>query len=210
MAEATTCSLEYGKKKKSKGGILHARKKDPTVAMDPPETVDFQGQALQLETKILESRTNYNSLHTLLGDMHGNDGVEEKKIIAAVTLYRVFCKLMAQGNLSKHPQISSPEATISRWLNERLQDYESELLLWLRDANVMTQRTALTVIIRLAKEKAFHLDLTEEEIWQKGVFGKLVKTLFEEKIAQEVRAEFVENYVQRYDDVRFYTFACLG
>ena len=211
MAKTTTSNQEpgTGRKRKRIGETCHAQLKPREIVQ--PAQVDFQGRALQLEEKILASRTNYNDIHTLLGYLQSN-GVseEEEMIIAAVTLCRVFCKLMARGNLSKTQEASSNEATIVHWLKERLQDYEQALLRMLRNANAVTQSTALTMILRLFKEQALNLDLSEKAVWQNGVFGHLIRTLVEEEVVEETRLEFVEKYVEGHEDVRYYTFACLG
>lgn len=210
MARVTTSGLDLGKKRKRSDETSYALKKKRTVALNPPQEVDFQDQTLQLEEKILESRTNYNSIHTLLGHLRENDEAQNKDIIATVALCRIFCRLMAGGYLSKQRESSSDEATIVQWLRDRLQDYEQALLRMLRNKIVGKQSTALTVAVRLVKEKASLLDQSDDAVWQNGLFGLIVQTLVEEEVAEETRAEFVEKYVKEYDDVRYYTFACLA
>ena len=175
-----------------------------------PEEVDFQEQALQLEDKILQSRTNYNSIHTLLAYVQKKDGAETESIIAAVALCRVFCRLMARGSFSKLRENSGNEVTIMQWLRERLHDYEQGLLRMLRTKNTGTQSTTLTVLMRLVKEKASHSNQSEDAVWQGGLFGQLVQTLIEEEVTEETRTAFVQKYVEEYEDVRFHTFACLA
>ena len=175
-----------------------------------PEEVDFQDQALQLEDKILQSRTNYNSIHTLLAYVQQNDGAEMERIIAAVALCRVFCRLMARGSFSKLRENSGNEFTIMQWLRERLHDYEQCLLRMLRTKNTGTQSTTLTVLMRLVKEKASHSNQSEDAVWQGGLFGQLVQTVIQEEVAEETRIAFVQKYVEEYEDVRFHTFACLA
>ena len=210
MARDTITGLESGKKRGQKDDISHAWKRSRTVGTVSPEEVDFQDQALQLEDKILESRTNYNSIHTLIEYMKQNDEAETERIIAAVALCRVFCRLMAGGRLSKLRESSGNEVTIMQWLRERLNDYEQALLRMLRINNTGTQSTTLTVLMRLVKEKVSHLNRSEDGLWQDGLFGQLVQTLIEEEVAEETRTEFVQKYVEEYQDVRFYTFACLA
>lgn len=210
MARATRSGLEPGKKRKRKDEIPHASKKSRTAAVDSPQEVDFKNQALQLEEKILESRTNFNSIHTLLKYLQNDDGVEDEDIIAAVALYRVFSRLMARGDLNKPRERSGNEATIVQWLKERMYDYERGLFRMLKNVNIGKQSTALTLIMRLVKEKVSHLNRSEDAIWQNDLFGQLVQTLIEEQVAEETRAEFVETYIENYDDIRYYTFACLG
>ena len=212
MATNTASSLEPRKRRRRKdeNNSGSAQKKRGTVAAVSPEEVDFQDQALQLEEKILESRTNYNSIQTLLEHFQHNDVAEKQKIIAAVALCRVFCRLMAGGSLSKLREGHGNEVTITQWLRQRLQNYEQGLLRMLRTENIGTQSIALNILMRLVKEKASHLNQSKDDVWLNGLFGQLVQTLVEEEITQETRSEFVEKYVKEYEDVRFYTFACLA
>ena len=210
MAGDTTRRLKPGEKRVRKDEAFHARKKSRTAPTVLPGKVDFQDEALQLEEKILESRTNYNSIHTLLEYLQREDGVEQERVIAAVALCRVFCRLMARGSLGKLQEGSGNEVTIMQWLRERLHDYEQELLRVLRSQEFGAQSTALTVLMRLVKEKASHLNQSVDTSWQDGLFGQLVRTFIEDEIAEETRTEFVDKYVAKYEDVRFYTFACLA
>lgn len=210
MAENTTSRSEPRKKRKRKDETSHAIKKSRKVAVASPGAADFQAQALQLEEEILESRTNYNSIHTLLEYLQQSSRAENEKIIVAVALFRVFCRLMAGGNLAKRRESSGNEATIVEWLRERLQDYEQGLLRMLKNDNIGTQSTALTLVVRLVKADASYLNQSEDAISQDSLFGQLVRTLIEEGVADEIRAEFVDKYVNNYDDVRYYTFASLA
>ena len=210
MAKNTASSLEPKKKRRRKDENNSAQKKCRTMAAVSPKEVDFQDQALQLEEMILESRTNYNSIHTLLEHLQHNDVAEKERTIAAVALCRVFCRLMARGSLSKLREGPGNEVTITQWLRQRLQEYEQGLLRMLRTENIGTQSIALTVLVRLVREKASHLNQSKDDVWLNGLFGQLVQTLIEEEVTEETRFEFVEKYVEEYEDVRFYTFACLA
>lgn len=210
MARATTSGLQLGRKRKREDEVSRASKKSRTAVVDSPQEVDFQDQALQLEEEILESRTNYNNIHTLLEYLQESGGAEGDDIVAAVALCRVFCRLMAAGNMVKLRESHENEATIVQWLKERLEDYEQGLLQMLRNENISKQSTALTIIVRLVKEKASHLIQSEDAVWQNGLFGKLVQVLIKEEVATDTRTEFAEKYVEKYGDVRYYTFACLA
>ena len=210
MVRESISSLETGEKRRRKDGIHHARKKSRTVATVSHENIELQDEALQLEERILESRTNYNSIHTLLKCLQQEDEPKNEKTIATVALCRIFCKLMARGSLSKLHESSSNDFIIMQWLKERLHDYEQGLLRMLKSNNIGTQSIALTVLMRLLKDEASHLNQSAEILWQEGIFWQLVQTLIEEQVVEEVRTEFVERYVVKYEDVRYYTFACLA
>lgn len=210
MALATARGLQHGRKRKREDGLSRASKKSRTAVVDSPHKVDFQDQALQLEEEIFESRKNYNKIHTLLKHLKGTDGVDGDDVVAAVALCRVFCRLMAAGNLGKLRESYGNDVTIVQWLKERLQDYEQGLLQMLGNEDNNKQSIALNIIVRLVKEKALHMNQSEDAFWQKGLFRKLVQTLIKGEVAAETITEFVEKYVERYGDVRYYTFACLA
>lgn len=210
MVRENTSNLEPGKKRRREDGILHARKKSRTAATVSYENVEFQDEALRLEEKILESRTNYNSIYTLLKYLQQEYELKNEKTIAAVALCRIFCKLMARGSLSKLQESSSNEFMIMRWLRQRLRDYEQGLLRMLKSKSIGTQSIALTLLMRLLKAEASHLNQSADTLWHEGIFWQLVQTLIEEEVVEEIRTEFVERYVLMYEDVRYHTFACLA
>ena len=209
MVRGSTSTLEIGEKRRRKDGVLHARKKSRTVAAVSHENIELQDEALQLEENILESQTNYNSIHTLLKYLQQEDELKNEKTIAAVALCRIFCKLMARGSLSKLHESSSNEVMIKQWLRERLHDYEQGTLRMLKSRNNGTQSIALIVLMRSLKAEASHLNQSAAILRQQGILWQLVHTIIEEEVVEEVRTEFVERYV-KYEDVRYYTFACLA
>lgn len=205
-----TNGSDTAKKRKRKDAPLESSKRKRVASKGSSEESDLQDEILSLEEKILESRSNYNSINTLLDYLGSSDHDSEKSVLAAVALCRVFCRLMAGGSLNRHRENAGNENTIAQWLEERLQDYENKLLTMLKEPDVGRQGTALTLLLRLVKEEAVHLKHLKESVWRDGIFGKLVHTLVEEEVVEETRAEFVEKYVEKYDDVRYYTFALLG
>ena len=205
-----TNGLDPTKKRKRKDAPSESSKRRRAASEESSEESDLQAGVLSLEEKILESRNNYNSIHTLLDYLRSSDHGSEKNVLAAVALCRVFCRLMAGGNLNKHREKAGNENTIAQWLGERLQDYETGLLKMLKEPDVERQSTALTLLMRLVKEEAAHLNNPKESVWRDGIFGKLVQNLLEGEVVEETRAGFVEKYVEKYDDVRYYTFGLLA
>jgi U3 small nucleolar RNA-associated protein 19 len=200
--------LKPGKKRKRKDeepGLSKKRRRAPKA-----QEADLQEDILGLEQKILESRTNYNSIHTLLDYIRVEASAGDKDVLAAVALCRVFCRLMAAGNLNKPQDKASNEATIVQWLKGKLQEYEDELLKLLENEDTGRQSTALTLLMRLFKEEATHLGKSDDAIWRDGLFERLLRTMVNDGVAEDTRASFVEKYVEEYDDVRYYTFARLA
>ena len=165
---------------------------------------------LLLEERILESRQNYNEISKLLDLAQDDDTQDQNDVIALVALCRIFCRLMAAGNLVRIRGSSANEATVVDWLKQRYQDYKNLLIEELVHEDITRQSTALTLLMRLLKEEKVHLNLAIEASWRTGVFTNLITVLIENAVANETRTEFVEKYVKKFDDVRFYAFECLA
>lgn len=168
---------------------------------------DPQAQILLLESQILESRRHYNNIATLLAFLHRPDYRHDQDIAAAVALCRVFSRLLVAGNLTKTRNAPENEAIIVDWLKERYREYTDALLGLLKQGNLARQNTTLTLLLRLLKTDAACVNPGEEKTWRTGLFSRLIRTFIDAEVGQEVRAEFVENYVEKYDDIRYYTFA---
>ena len=169
-----------------------------------------QSDILLLEKRILGSRENYNDISKLLELAHGIGAEGQNGSLASVALCRVFCRLMAAGNLVGNGDSSVKDITVVDWLKQRYQNYKQVLLNELVHEDVTKQRMALALLMRLLKEEKVHLSLTVETVWRTGVFTDLFKVLVEDGVADETRTEFVEKYVERFDDVRYYSFECLA
>lgn len=204
---ATPNGIQTIWKRKSPGSDPKAAQKRRKVDQD----LDIQGEILGLEEKILASRSNYNSIQTLLEHIRKSPVSDDNEdVIAAVALCRVFCRLMVAGTLTKLQRSSDTEVTIVQWLRGRLKEYENELLRMLCDENASKSSTALTLLMRLVKEEALHLNKSEEVIWRDGLFQKVIKTLVEQHVASQTRHEYAGKWFEEYADIRYYTFACLA
>ena len=174
------------------------------------DEADSVSKILVLENQVLESRRYYNNIVTILKQCWGQ-GIEhnnEESNIAVVALYRVFCRLMALGKLAQPRGTVENEATIVQWLNARYIEYKEILLTTLSQGGSNKQSTALTLLMRLVKEEATHLNLSEDALWRTGTFARVLKALSDAvDPSADVLDEFAQEYVQIYDDIRFYTFA---
>lgn len=198
------------KRKRSEETLSKPRNKRRAVVDSPSQKDDFQSHLLELETQINESRRHYNNIVSLLTYLRDDLSEDQRDLAAAVALCRVFCRLMAAGSLTKSRKAPENETVIVEWLKLRFQEYTETLLGILKKNDPVKQSTSLTLLMRLVKESAVHLKFGEESIWRDGLFTNLIRTLIEAEPGAAVRAEFVEKYVEEYDDVRFYTFAALA
>ena len=194
------------KRKRPEGAVAErSSKKRPCSTEDD----DQHSQILLLENQILESRQHYNSIPTLLSYVE-KDNNNESNVVAAVALCRVFCRLMAAGNMTKAKESSQNDLTIILWLLERCRDFNDALLRWLKCKNFSEQSTAMTLILRLIREEANFLNRSDHDIWASGAFIGLVDALLESEDADLLRVEFIKRYANQYDDVRYHTFSQIG
>ncbi|KAF2088068.1 nucleolar complex protein-like protein [Saccharata proteae CBS 121410] len=171
---------------------------------------DAQSHVLLLENQILESRRHYNNIATLVSMAKEEDTAGETAITAAVALCRVFCRLMAAGNMVKSHGLSDQETMIVKWLKERYQESIDVLVCFLHGKNPVRHSTAMTLLMRLVKEEVAGQKGQGDQAWRQGVFLKLVHALLDSEESGLARDEFLENFVEEYDDVRFYTLVAIN
>ena len=201
-------SIVSRKRKREDGRPAKALKKSRQTRQKDAPKDDQEAQILLLEQQILESRRHYNSIVTLLG--YVREESSNTNALAAISLCRIFCRLMAAGSLAKSKNATDEEGVIMQWLHGKFQEYHDLLLGLLGDDNTTQQNMALTLLMRLVKEQNAYLNLGESATWKNGLFTKILRVLLEAESAEEARVQFVEQYVEEYDDIRYYTFYTLG
>ncbi|KAI5296092.1 hypothetical protein KEM52_005711 [Ascosphaera acerosa] len=159
-----------------------------------------------LESQIAQSRKHYNNIVELiallgLSDGAGNDTAETFNISAALSLCRVFCRLLAGGQLSKTKGASEQDLIVVAWLRERYQEFQDALLVVLLDGKPSHQDIVLSLCFQLMKEQSTHL--SGPEVWSSGFFPRVVSTVVEAR-ADGVRTTFVEQYIRKHHDIAVY------
>ncbi|KAL8693131.1 MAG: hypothetical protein Q9218_001983 [Villophora microphyllina] len=207
---------EHGGAKKKKRKVveseLDATRRSKTRRLEKIETcfVGTEEEILLLESQILQSRKHYNSIATLLRHVQTGNGQDNASITAAVALCRVFCRLMAVGSLSKSRGAPESEITIVQWLRGQFEAYKQTLLDLVSTTEPTISSTALTLLMRLLKGETESLDQASEDIWHNGTIKRIVSRLVAADTAGSITEEFVEKYLQPFDDVRYHAFACLN
>jgi U3 small nucleolar RNA-associated protein 19 len=135
-------SKEITKKRKSSSkeasGQANPSSKRRAVASD--KSKNEQAKIEELEAQISESRKYYNNIATLISMLNANESSEQSPNLAvAVALCRVFCRLIAGGNLQQPPKASEQEKIVVGWLKERLQEYQNALFDIIRHADSSSQ-----------------------------------------------------------------------
>ena len=199
--------MNTGRKRADDLDTKRSNKKSAKVLLDH----DDGSKILLLESKILESRRNYNDITELVGYLQGDD--DEVQVLAAIALCRVFCRLLAAGALTvtNEPSEGPSESnrTISQWLLERLKETYKHLFGILKEEDPAKQTTVLTIMMQLLKEQAKHYHRSNHEGWSRSGFHTLIETLIAEDTPITAAEGFGEMFAARYDDIRYYTFSRL-
>lgn len=96
---------------------------------------------LELETQVAESRKHYNNIAVLLSMLGGseNDEITQFDLSVAISLCRVFCRLLAGGHMNKHKNAGEKDQIVVAWLRERYHEYQDALLAVIRSGTVSQQ-----------------------------------------------------------------------
>lgn len=171
------------------------------------EDDDPQAKILLLETAILESKRNYNNITTLLHIARVQDEDEDEALLATVALCRVFVRLLAAGSLLRRKNLAEKDVILVHWLRDRLTEYHEVLLSFL--ASDDHALTALTLSMRLLKAHGqYPYREADEHSFPKVLLRGIVAAICRPG-ADQVRREFVEKFVDEYDDIRLYTFKAI-
>lgn len=100
------------------------------------EHEDATATIQKLEDQIAESRKFYNNIATLLSMLNVRTSKNEPDLTAAVALCRIFCRLIASGDLKEQSRATEKEKIIVAWLKERCQEYQRALLDVIRQMEV--------------------------------------------------------------------------
>ncbi|EGZ76507.1 CBF-domain-containing protein [Neurospora tetrasperma FGSC 2509] len=167
------------------------------------EKEDLASQIQNLESQINESRKHYNNIATLLEYAEKQNEDPKTAIAAAEALCRVFVRLLASGSLVKKKDASEKDATVAKWLRDRLTDHHKALVAMFKSTKLATQ--ALVLAMALLKAEAQYLEGKDEAVFPWPLFNAIISALLTSPV-EEVRDEFCDKFIDEYDDIRFYTF----
>lgn len=193
---------ESGRKRKRESQHKQSRPKARRTSPSP-EGPDIQTVILELETQVAESRKHYNNLANLLLLSKQPDSEANTAILASVSLCRAFSRLLSSGDMEKRKGMSETEVVVIQWLKDRYQEFLRVLLESLHSQNPAKQSTALTLLMRMAKEEA---KTRKDYNWKDGSMYRIVEKLLLLPEDDPTKDEFAAKYLTQFDDIRFYTF----
>ncbi|KAH6670098.1 nucleolar complex protein-like protein [Halenospora varia] len=164
---------------------------------------DGQAQILLLENEIFESKKNYNNIATLIKIFTNDTEDADDSVVAAISLCRVFTRLLVAGELVQKRGGSEKEAVVVKWLKERYTEYKTALLDILGEEGISA--TALTLCMRLLKTEGESMQNNQDYQFPTIFLTGIVATLLQPESDSNARKEFSEKFVEEYDDIRYYT-----
>ncbi|KAL4925485.1 ribosome biosynthesis protein NOC4 [Aspergillus undulatus] len=191
------------KRKSSKESSVPSSKRRAVAEND---SADSMVEIQQLEEQISESRKHYNNIATLISMLSGDGSLVNPNLAAAVSLCRVFSRLIAGGNLTEPERAAENEKIVVAWLKERCREYQRLLESIMRVSDASSQLTALTLAMRLLNERATHIPGDETQAWISGFFRNIFEAVVEARDGQTLRSEFLEKFLKPHEDVTYYTF----
>jgi U3 small nucleolar RNA-associated protein 19 len=192
-------------------GVAAKRKRAPTTESSrkrwrsessSEDGNDAQERIFALEAAILESKKHYNNIATLLKILRSQDD-KGSALTAAVALCRVYIRLLAAGALRRTSDFSEKDLVVVQWLRGRYAEYKEVLAALLGDDEAAL--TVLTLVMRLLKVESKGLE-TNDYQFPKEFLLLTVRSLLQEGVDDKTKREYVEKFVNEFDDVRFYTF----
>ncbi|OQO04290.1 hypothetical protein B0A48_10901 [Cryoendolithus antarcticus] len=183
----------------------------PRKAPKITKSQDVASNIVELEHTVRDSADQYRNLDKLQGYVAKVNEDSEAATLAAVSLCRACCRLIANQNLVRRKSDGADEVQVLQALKKRCQTYLHSMTTWLDGADEGRQSTALTLVMRLVKEEASQEAQRADQAWRvsQGAFVTLVRALIMQSDVAGAREEFVEKYVEEHDDVRYYMFLAI-
>ncbi|KAJ5899960.1 hypothetical protein N7495_004704 [Penicillium taxi] len=197
-------SIEASNKKRKSSKNAGAPSKRRAVANED-DFADTLTKIQDLENQIAESRKYYNNIATLISMLNVRESAKKPELAVAVSLCRVFSRLITAGSFSESSRAAENEKIVAAWLKERCLEYQRALLAIMRQADTASQITALTLSMRLVKERLTHIPGAENSVWSNS-FKDIFEAVVEAQDGEDLQSEFVTKFVKEFEDVRYHTF----
>ncbi|KAI6711649.1 nucleolar complex protein 4 [Diplocarpon mali] len=206
MPAVTSSTGQSGKRKRTSFDKRSSKRARSATSESSDGEEDGQAQILLLAEEIFASKKNYNNITKLI-QILGEEGDDaDKTVLAAISLCRVFTRLMVSGDMVKKPDSTEKDAVVIKWLKERYLEYKSGLLLLLGEEVIAS--TMLDICMRLLKTEGQYLR-GKEYCFPTAFLTDMIRVFLDRESDGGARREFGEKFVEEYDDIRFYTLEAL-
>ncbi|RKF63053.1 Nucleolar complex protein 4 [Erysiphe neolycopersici] len=167
-----------------------------------------QARILLLENSIFESKKNYNNIAILMKIFESDDETEQTLTIVAISLFRIFSRLMVSGNMINRQNTSEKEAVVIKWLKALYSKYKKRLNFLLGKG--CSETTILILCMRLLKIEGQSLRVGEQYSFPTSFLTEIVQSLLSIQCDRNIRDQFCKDFMEEYDDIRFYTLEAIA
>ena len=194
MAQIEPANLQSLKRKRS-ASEQPQQTKSSIISDDPKVEIGAP------EDQILKSREHYNDILDLIVRFEGGF------IPAALSLCKIFCKLLAINEIGSKSSKSGKDLRISNWLQKQLDRYEVALFQMLQKPSASKQSAALTMLMQLVKAKVGGLGTTASTY---GQYARILDNITSRHELEPARNLFLSKYLSIFYDIQCHTVAYLG
>ncbi|KAL1925689.1 uncharacterized protein VTP21DRAFT_572 [Calcarisporiella thermophila] len=160
----------------------------------------------ELERSVHQSKANLNNIVELLDLTENNP----PQIIHAAfhALFRIFSRYITKGDLQKPKQKNSEDSTttVTIWLRDNYLRYLTRLFALLQSEEPGLQVPALNVLMEILKlESQLLTSQSGSHHFANNHFYRVLNALLgTHNFSQPLQTEFVEKYINVFDDIRYY------
>eukprot|EP00124_Ichthyophonus_hoferi_P002678 Ihof_evm3s193 gene=Ihof_evmTU3s193 len=171
----------------------------------------------QLEKQVAEGPEHANNLVDLLEIAEGSNlkGIHA----ASNALYRLFSGYMEKGELGqlkgkgdKKPKLAAgtvgvkdAQSEFREWLHTQYLDFIRVLLAQLDSKQASIQAASLQILMQFVEAESLRLKQSSGHVFPNTLFRRIIFALMSStNYSEELRTLFVNKYLLKYDDVRFY------
>lgn len=168
-------------------------------------------KALKQKIKTLEAalsdKANLNNIVELLDFADSEKQTNAQVIHAAIhALHRAFTRLRLSGDLDRPKEVdtASAKATVTQWLREQYLAYQKQLRSLLSHEEPGLQLPALNILMQLVKTESEHQSKQRYHFAANLYAGVVESVITSTNFSAPLQKEFLEKYVNAYDDLRHY------
>lgn len=159
----------------------------------------------RMETEILASPKNYNSLVLLIEALDQDESDITVALISS--LFKIFGKLLKKNQLRAFPSMTAAQQKVTAWLGDRYTEFKQLLFKTLKTSkNDTLQALVIQIVFRIAKIENSHYALDEIFFPKALLLDTFEALLFADPASHVDTAieQAMDSYIIEYDDIRYY------
>ena len=163
---------------------------------------DINDPIAELENVISASGHNYDNLARILEMFNFEDTNSVRNLNLAISLYRIFARLMAADHFSKDQSSSNREDRRQKQLQRYLEGYKTSLIRLMGNASGSLNIKYLELIMRILKDEG---QMTTNDVWRSSAFALLLRSIVVTSDGDDLRKAWATKYMGTYYDCCYHS-----